>query len=329
MFRQLQIVNDKGETKAGVDMSTIAKSINNRFLSIARSDLAATIYHACSDVDTRFDTSIVGITQDDSGVIAKLSDGSKERFDLVIGADGLHSEIRKIVFGPEEKFEKHLGYRVAAFELPNYKPRNELTYIMHAPVKKSVSRFSMRNGNTLFIFVFRSELAEKEPETETEEKEALLQVFGDMSWETPKILERMNEVEDIYFDSVSQIHLDCWTKGRVALIGDAASCASLLAGEGTGLAMTQAYVLAGELKAANGDHQKAFENYEKRLRDFIKEKQKGAEIFGGFFAPKTTFGQKARNIIMQSLSFSPLRQVVIDRSLRDNIDLPDYDITKK
>ncbi len=127
----------------------------------------------------------------------------------------------------------------------------------------------------------------------TAQKEILREVFGQDDWECPDILEAMETCSDLYFDSISQIRMDAWSQGRVALIGDACFCPSLLAGQGSALAMVGAYVLAGEMKQADGDYRVAFRNYEQLLHPFIIDKQRAAERFAGSFAPKTKFAMRS------------------------------------
>jgi 2-polyprenyl-6-methoxyphenol hydroxylase-like FAD-dependent oxidoreductase len=134
----------------------------------------------------------------------------------------------------------------------------------------------------------------------------------------------MQQVDDIYFDRVSQIRMDRWTKGRTALVGDAAACVSLMAGEGTGLAMAEAYVLAGELNDSKGDHVTAFARYQERLIPLLKEKQRAAVKFASAFAPRTRLGVAFRNIASRSLQLPVLAEFVVGRELRDDFVLPDY-----
>jgi 2-polyprenyl-6-methoxyphenol hydroxylase-like FAD-dependent oxidoreductase len=170
------------------------------------------------------------------------------------------------VFGPEAGFEVSLGYHVAAFEIEGYRPRDELVAVSHAAPGRQILRLSLRDDMTLFLFVFRDEyLTAESPSSEQECKSVLTDVFTDVGWECPQILAAMEGVRGVYFDRASQIRMDRWTKGRTALIGDAA-CVSLVAGEGTGLAMAEAYVLAGELLDCGGDHVAAFaRNHVSRL----------------------------------------------------------------
>ncbi|HEX5545227.1 MAG TPA: hypothetical protein VFX10_06985 [Nitrospira sp.] len=195
----------------------------------------------------------------------------------------------------------------------------------HAVPGKQVSRFAMRKDKTLFLFVFRDEyLINESPMSELERKLALKHIFADVGWECPAILTAMEHAGDVYFDRVSQICLDHWTTDRTALIGDAAACVSLLAGEGTGLAMAEAYVLAGELCSCGHDHATAFARYQERMMPFLQRKQKSAAKFAASFTPKSAFGITFRNIVTRLLRLSFVAEYFIGRDLRDDIRLPNY-----
>jgi 2-polyprenyl-6-methoxyphenol hydroxylase-like FAD-dependent oxidoreductase len=134
----------------------------------------------------------------------------------------------------------------------------------------------------------------------------------------------MRDAPDLYFDSVKQIRMDHWSRGRVALVGDAAFCPSLLAGEGTSLAIAAAYILAGELKHANGDYSAAFAAYEARLKKLIEEKQDAATWLGGWFAPKTPFGIYARNLLTRLFNNRLVGGIMVERMLGHGMALPNY-----
>ena len=323
--KTLRMVNDKGETLAETNTQKLTAIAGEPMMSISRSALAAEIFRACDDVETHFGTHITGIEEGDHHITALLSNGTTENFDLVIGADGLHSKIRRLAFGPHDDFEKPLGAHVAAFRLKDYSPRDELTYLTYTKPGKQIARFSLRGNETLFLFVFTSNLMTAEPQNEAEEKATLRKLFKNSAWEADKILERMDEVDDIYFDSVSQIHMDNWFKGRTALIGDAAACASLLAGEGTGLAMAEAYTLAGELHRANGEHTIAYPKYQSRLKDFLDGKQTAAAKMIGFFVPKNKFQAWFYRVAIKASSWPPIGKLLVKRTISDDITLPDYE----
>ena len=326
MVESLRLVDGEGKDKASLNTEALRAAAGDRFLSIARSDLAETLFNASSDrVETRFGTHITGIDQSDDSVMLELSNGVKEEFDLVIGADGLHSEVRSLAFGPEENFEHSLGAYVAAFTLSDYHPREELTYLIHSTIGKQAARFSMRDNETLFLFIFRSNLVDQKPKNEREEKELLRSLFKDSEWEVPDILSRLDETEDLFFDHVSQIRMENWTKGRVALLGDAAACASLLAGEGTGLAITEAYSLAGELHRAKGNHQAAFENYENLMQPFLIGKQKSALKSIIFFAPANRFQLSLVKWGFKASAIPLFSKFIISQAFKDKINLPTYE----
>jgi 2-polyprenyl-6-methoxyphenol hydroxylase-like FAD-dependent oxidoreductase len=326
--KELRLVDTAGRTTGGFRADVFGEMVDGRFTSLPRGDLAAAIYRTIEGrVETLFGDSITGLEEHDTGIHVSFEHGPARDFDLVIGADGLHSKIRELTFGPEHQFERQLGYYVAAFEIENYQPRDELVYVSYTIPGRQVARFTLRDGRTMFLCVFTTEhMNGLEPHGLAERKVLLHRVFDGAGWECPQIFTAINDVEDIYFDSVTQIRIDTWSKGRVMLIGDAASCASLLAGEGTGLAMTEAYVLAGELHRAKGDYRDAFRRQEQLLRPFVDGKQESAKDFASSFAPKTAFGVWIRNQATKLMAFRPIANLFIGRALRDDIDIPNYDM---
>jgi 2-polyprenyl-6-methoxyphenol hydroxylase-like FAD-dependent oxidoreductase len=324
LMQQLRMVDRIGRTSVSLDAGAFRALLGDRFVSLARGDFAATVFEACEGVEARFGTSVVGIEPRDRGVVVRLSDGSEQEFDLVVGADGLHSEVRSLAFGPEAQFEHQTGCYVAAFRLPAYRPREELAYVGYTVPKRQVVRAALRDDFTMFLFVFRADLVGSPPVDACEPRELLRDVFGEMGWEVPQILARLDEAQELYFDRVSQIRMDRWTEGRVALVGDAAACVSLLAGEGTGLALTEAYVLAGELHRAGTDYAAAFRYYEAKLRPFLARKQKAALRMVGFFTPKTWFGLFLRDLATRATAIPVLGRVLLGDALRDGFELPDY-----
>ena len=326
--KEVRVVDRNGKRISGFPVDVINHIAQGRYVSIGRSALAELIYRKLDgEVGTLFGDSISGIEQGEDEVQVRFESGSPRTFDLVIGADGLHSRVRELVFGPEERFEKYLGYKAAAFEAESYRPRDELAYIMFTEVGQQVSRFTMRGDRTLFLFIF----ADPDPQIPSglEAQKALLRErFGGSGWECPGILKALDACEDLYYDRVSQIRMDpadgLWSKGRVSLVGDAASCVSFLAGQGTALAMTAAYILAGELHRSGGDHRVAFEEYQRLFGPFVARKQEAALRFGGAFAPRSAAGLAFRNWIFKIMSMAWVTSLVAERDLVDRIALPDY-----
>lgn len=322
--REVRLVDRTGRKRGGFDVDVFRRMTNDRFTSVRRSDVSATIYRAIeTKVETLLGDSVASIEDDGHRVRVGFDHAPAREVDLVIGADGLHSRVRRLVFGPDADFETSLGYHVAAFEADGYRPREELVYVSHAQPGRQISRFSMRDDKTLFLFIFRDEIV-----TGTgDPKSVLRRVFAGTGWEWPRIEAEIERAPDIYFDSVSQIRMDRWTKGRVALLGDAAACVSLMAGEGTGLAIAEAYVLAGELHACGGDFATAFAQYEQRLMPFLRNKQQSAERFASAFAPKTWLGIAFRDLVTRVLRVPLVGDLAIGRDLRDDIVLPHYALT--
>ena len=323
LIERMRFIGEHGHETASLDVGPLRETLNGRFISLARSDLSAALVRACDGIPAYYGLSVSAIDDAGDAAIATLSDGRTDRFDLVVGADGLHSHVRTAVFGPQAKFETFLGCYVAAFRVTGYPHRDKSTYVMHTVPKRQVARVSLRNDETLIMLICRSELVDGSP-SPGEQKEALRRTFADMGWEVPEMLDRMDDTADVYFDRVSQIHLPHWSSGRVVLLGDAAACPSLLAGEGTGLGMAEAYVLAGELHRAHGDYARGFAAYEARLHSFVTAKQKAALGFRGFFAPKSTLSLKVRNAAVHALSLPFLAKLLVAHSLQDDLELPHY-----
>jgi 2-polyprenyl-6-methoxyphenol hydroxylase-like FAD-dependent oxidoreductase len=318
----LRSVGSRGEVKADVDVDVFRRMIGDDFTSLPRGDLAAAIYNTIEDkVETIFGDSIATVDEHTDGVRLTFDHGAPRDVDLVIGADGLHSNVRRLVFGPDEDFEHYLGCKVAACVVDGYRPRDELVYVTYATPGHQLARFALRGDRTMFLFIFRA----PRDSTDVAPKKQLRNEFRDVGWESREILATLDDVDDLYFDVVSQICMDRWSRGRALLIGDAAGCISLLGGEGTGLAMTEAYVLAGELARAGADYRRAVDAYEARLRPFIKAKQAGAVRYIAFFATRTRFGLCFRNAVMRTMNFSPLATLFAG-SVRDDFQLPEYGI---
>lgn len=326
--QEVRFVDDQGRKAGGFSADLFHDILKNRFVSLPRGQLATEIFRSVEGrVETIFDDSIAALSEHDGGVDVTFERSPARRFDLVVGADGLHSTVRTLAFGPQRWFERDIGYRVAAFEVDGYRPRDELVYVSHAAPGRQISRFAEREGRTLFLFVFAADhMPGPEPRNVAERRETLRRAFAGVGWETPHILAAMEDAEDLYLDRVSQIEMPAWSKGQVALLGDAAACVSLLAGEGCGLALTEAYVMAGELARAAGDHGQAFSRYEERLRPLIAAKQSAARKFAGAFAPRTAFGVWFRNQVTRLMAIPPVAEFFLGRDLRDPIELPDYGI---
>ena len=325
-MREMRIVDDRGGRVAGFGTSVFRELTGGRFVTLGRSDLSRLLFDKIKDAtEVIFDDEIADLEQSGDCVWTRFKRAGERRFDLVIGADGLHSVVRKLVFGSQERFEKRLGYAVAAFEVRGYRPRDEDVYVIYSEPGRMLGRFALRDDRTLFLFVFTAESDSFSATLDLAAQKAVLRSrFGEGGWECPRILSELDRTDDLYFDRVSQIKMEAWSRGRVALVGDAAFCVSLMAGQGSALAMTAAYVLAGELAKADGRHEDAFASYEAVLRNYIGAKQKGAERFSSAFAPKTRWGLFLRNQVIKACAIPGVATLAFGRDVIDTLRLPEY-----
>ncbi|HTW48528.1 MAG TPA: FAD-binding domain [Acidobacteriaceae bacterium] len=326
--REVRVVGRDGRRIAGFDAAAFSRLAQRRFASLQRGDLAATIFAALEGrVETIFGDQIASIEAGPQKVSVGFERGGRRTFDLVVGADGVHSCVRRLVFGDDAQFEHYLGFKVAALAIDGYRPRDELAYVMFTEVGRQVARFAMRGDRSMFLFSFKDEDPAL-PCTSEEQKATLRRQFGASGWECPRILAALDSCSDLYFDRVSQIRMSSeqglWTRGRVTLLGDAASCVSLLAGQGSALAMVAAYILAGELKRADGDYAAAFARYQQRFGPFVRNKQKAALRFADMFAPRSRFALFIRNQVMNLMTIPWVASLAMGRDLADAIELPHY-----
>ena len=322
-FRELREVDARGRRISHLDPIRLIDAAKGRYVTIGRSDLSRAVYDALDgDVETIFDDTVEALVDDGDRVRVGFADGSTRTFDLVIGADGLHSRVRALTFGPESRFERYLGIVVAAFDVDGYLPRDELVAVTHTEVGAQMLRVALRDGSTVFCFMFRHDGELPDGDDVAAQQDLLHARVGAMRGETPAILERMPDARTFYMDRASQIRLPSWSRGRVALIGDAAACPSLLAGQGSALAVVEAYVLAAELRRSQGDHRAAFAAAERRLAEVVRQKQGAAIGLGAAFAPRNRMQLYARNATLGLMGIPFVANLAMGRSLRDPIELP-------
>jgi 2-polyprenyl-6-methoxyphenol hydroxylase-like FAD-dependent oxidoreductase len=188
-----------------------------------------------------------------------------------------------------------------------------------------VSIYALAENKLSAMFIFSSAIPLSYSHSDIEsQKQILRNEFADLGWECPSILKKLDNTNDFYFDPVSQIKMDQWTKERVTLVGDAGSCPSLLSGQGSTMAMVGAYVLAGELKKASGNYKLAFQEYENILKPLIASKQKLAQSFAGKLIPKTQFGVWVRNSFCNLMFSSFIAKWFVKNYMTDKIQLKDY-----
>jgi 2-polyprenyl-6-methoxyphenol hydroxylase-like FAD-dependent oxidoreductase len=275
-------------------------------LEVPRADLAAVMYDAAREqAEFLFGDSITALRQDAAGVDVTFDKGAPRRFDLVVGADGLHSGVRRLVFGPASRYLRHLGMYVATLQL-GYPAADPSTVLMYNLPGRSVSVHPV-NGNAMGAFIFRSpDIPDLDNRDTAACKQIVLDAYRGGGWELPRLLDRVGAADDLYFDSVSRVRLPAWSEGRIALIGDAASCMSLF-GNGSSLAISGAATLARALGAAPDDHATAFRAYEAEHRVRVRPTQRGRLVAGALLVPATRAGITARDLAVRVLARSPTR----------------------
>jgi len=331
-IEQMRIVDHKGVRIGGFDQRVLRQLTGGRIMSLPRSVLALSLYEAVKDrVTTRFGDSVRQIFQDesglqgDSGVDVRFQSGDEARYHLVVGADGLHSPVRTLAFGSDAKYERFLGYYAAAFTAENYPHRDPHAYVMYGRPGRQIARITLRSNTSVFLLLLSSRWAPGSvPKDMTGQKALLRKVFSGAGWESREIIDALETSTDLYFDRMSQIEMPTWRNGRVVLLGDACACPSLLAGEGSSMAMAEAYTLAGELQTCGGDYMRAFDAYERKLRPFANRKQKAARGFASSFVPQTSFGLWLRNTSLAAINALGLSEWAFRSQLDDPFTLPAY-----
>ncbi|WP_436527601.1 FAD-dependent monooxygenase [Actinoplanes sp. HUAS TT8] len=292
-------------------------------LEVLRGDLARILCDAGKETEYLFGDRITAMTETPAGVDVTFASGRERTYDLVVGADGVHSGVRRLTFGREEQFVKHLGYYVATWPVANEWGLDRTSLLHNAPgVMISVGGDHQDPSRAGVFAAFASPELRYDRRDPDQQKAILRDRFGGLGWLAPRLLDELDRVDDLYFDQICRVDAPEWTRGRVALLGDAA-CGATIGGQGNGTAVVAAYVLAGELALAGGDHRIAFPRYAERIRKFARGTQKGGDTTGRFLAPRTERGIRMRNWMNnQEWILNLTFKLAADRST--NLALPAY-----
>jgi 2-polyprenyl-6-methoxyphenol hydroxylase-like FAD-dependent oxidoreductase len=296
-------------------------------IEILRGDLIRILYAAAGDdVEYIFEDSISSISQGEEGVGVTFQRGEPRHFDLMVGADGLHSNVRALAFGDELEFVRDLGAHVSIFTTPNHLDLDGWELMYSTPGKTAAMYPARHNTEAKAMFFFASDPFPYDRHDIGGQKRILAEAFAGGGWEVPRLLEAMWGASDFYFDTVSQVHMDRWSSGQAVLVGDAAYCPSPMAGVGTSLALVGAYVLAGELKAAGGDHRRAFVRYEEEMREYVEQGQKLAKGNATGLIPRSRLQIRIRNQVIRMLPYLPWRGLIAGgvQKAANAITLKDY-----
>ena len=316
-------------TYVGADGRPTARLPNEIFagdVEILRGDLGRILYEATRDgTEYLFGEEITSLAEYADGVRVTFERSAPRTFDLVIGADGLHSAVRRLAFGTEDSQVSDLGLYVSIFTVANSFGLTRAGQLYSAPGKTAAVFSGRQAGQAVAQFFFCAPEISYDYRDTGQQQQILVRAFCGLGWHVPELLRQLPSAADFYFDSVSQVRLDRWSAGRVALIGDAGYAAGP-GGNGTGTAVVAAYVLAGELAAAGGDYQAAFARYEERLRPYVAKGQRQARGGRDFLAPATARKIGQRDRAFRMLSRLPARGLIRYASSRTAtaIKLPGY-----
>ncbi|KAB8181851.1 FAD-dependent oxidoreductase [Nonomuraea phyllanthi] len=305
--RELVYRKPSGERRFALSGETIAATMGKKSFNILRGDIEAVLYEAVEEHATiRFGTTITAVEQDADTVRVTLSDGTTERADLLIGADGLHSATRALVFGPEEDYRLDLGHRVAVYMMKE-RPQGLLpeTTGSISSGGRTFAMMSVGDGRTAAFFGYRTEGGRAQASLEE-----LREIYGDMGWLVPQALEGLKTADSVYFDSISQMVVDRWSKGRVVLLGDAAWCVTLFAGYGSSLAVGGADRLGAALERHGDDVLAALAEWEAELRPEAEKKQKLGRRVKGVYAPRNPLLLELTQLPLRLSSWGPVRRMV-------------------
>ena len=266
---RMVVLREGARRPSTIDLRKLMAGFSRRHVEIMRDDLSEVFYDATrDDVEYVFGDHVTAIGDDGE---VRFANGRPRRFDLVIGADGLHSGVRGLVFGPESAYTRWIGGYIAVASIPNYLDlRNEMRGF--AGVNRLGGLYSaqhMTDARAMFLFRTPAELSYDRHDGDAQRR-LLREQFGDLGWEIPRLLDETDRASAFYFDSITQLRLEHWTRGRVALVGDAGYCPGPAVGGSTSLAVVGAYTLAGELAAAGGDPARAYPAYEAALGEYVR-----------------------------------------------------------
>jgi 2-polyprenyl-6-methoxyphenol hydroxylase-like FAD-dependent oxidoreductase len=316
-----------------IDLARVMAALSDRHLEILRDELSEILHTALGgEVETLFGNSIRGLEQDERGVRVEFEQGAPRHFDLVVGADGLHSGVRRLVFGPESDFSHYMGAYLAVMTLPNHLGLENRVVLYGAP-RRVVGVYSARNlPDARAVFLWRSDRPlDVHHRDVAGQKRCVRDAFSGLSWEVPRLLRELDGASAFYFDSITQLRMESWSRGRVTLTGDAGYCPGPAVGGSTSLAVVGAYVLAGELAAARGDHLRAFRACEARLMNYVRDSRAFALETSRQLIPDTRAGLwlqanglRAFGALPRPLVRALARLVRLRVRLHDGVRVPDY-----
>ncbi|MBX8471852.1 FAD-dependent monooxygenase [Pseudomonas sp. RIT778] len=322
----IAFVDRDNQTKAFIGVDAFDGDGPIAELEILRGELAKLlIQHSEDRVTYRFGDSIESIEDDGEQVHVRFEQGGEQVYDLVIVAEGMGSTTRNQVFGDEVK-RRPLDLYTAYFTVPRQPSDGQVMRWHNLPGGRCVCLRPDNLGTTRAFLSFQQAPSGYEKLAQDEQKSLLKKLFADAGWETPRVLAALDDTTDLYLEAVGQVKMPHWSKGRIALLGDAAYCASPISGMGTSLGLCGAYVLAGEL-GRHADHRQAFAAYEALMRPFVAQAQSVPKFAPRLASPHSRLGIALGHAVLRMATAPGLKKLFgkILSPKADAIVLPDYD----
>ncbi|MGW3432694.1 FAD-dependent monooxygenase [Streptomyces melanosporofaciens] len=304
--RRCTFLDADGGEVASLNPSAVAGGVEGQDLEVRRGDLAASLYGKVrDDVEFLFGDSIDTLDESGQGVDVMFRSGQRRTFDLVIGADGMHSATREALFGPEEQFHRYLGYCFAIFTMPNTFGLSREVMMWNTP-GKAAALYAVGDDDEVHAFLtfHRPEPPLDALRNPDAMRDLVAAAFAGAGWEVPRMVDALRDADDLFFDTAGQIRMPHWSSGRIALVGDAAYAPSFLTGQGSSLALVGAYMLANAL-ATHRDHTVAFAAYERDVHDFVAMNQALVDKGGATLFPTTAQALEQRNTRLRGLATLP------------------------
>jgi 2-polyprenyl-6-methoxyphenol hydroxylase-like FAD-dependent oxidoreductase len=291
-----EFVDQQGHVFASLSRAMVDKISRSPHLGLMHGTLQEALADTITPhVEIRYGQTVVALEQNPDAVIATFAQGTQETFDLVIGADGVHSETRERIFGPQRTFQRHLGYQVAIHPIADRFGLGAVRTHYTEPGRQLVLYPTGTPGQLIAMYLFHSDITTS---VDLPSRAPLLHaVYDGMRWHTMAVLDQIPK--SIFMDTLTQVCIPRWHRGRVVLVGDACGCTTLASAQGVSMAMAGGYLLAESLRAHPNDHETAFAAYQARLQPQVSRRQRTSRRFARGLVPRTQYGLTAQKMMMR------------------------------
>ncbi|MCP8884783.1 FAD-dependent monooxygenase [Devosia sp. XJ19-1] len=305
---KIDFVNESGRAGSSMDYEQIRRATGDKLFPILRGDIERVLHSALPDrVGLRYSCEIASLNNRSDGVTVTLDSGETLEADLLVGAEGIHSAMRQMVFGDESQFIRPLGHHTAAyfFDSPVVATALAGDFKMIAIKQRLMGLFEVEPNRIMAFFVLRADGLDRPRDPGP----ILAARFGDLGWVVPEVLAAMPDPQEIYYDVVAQIVMPRWHQDRVVLIGDAAHAVSLVAGQGASLAIAGGRAL-GQVLTGTDDVDLALEHFEAQLRPLVTDKQAAGRRMADWFVPASARHAWLRDVTVKVMNWPPFAGVI-------------------